>query len=98
MSWLIPPSGGVSSLNLIGDVTVPSPVTDELISWNGSAWVNSNSVTVNGRLDINNGIALGGGAAPTLGTIGGSGPTAAAQSQWVEIDIGGTPHWIPVWV
>jgi len=50
-----------------------------------------------GRLDINRGIALGGGAAATLGTIGGSGPTAAAQAQWVEIDIGGTAHWIPVW-
>lgn len=49
------------------------------------------------RVDINNPIALGGGAAATLGTIGGSGPTAAAQAQWVEIDIGGTPHWIPVW-
>lgn len=49
------------------------------------------------RVDINNGIALGGGAAATLGTIGGSGPTAAAQAQWLEIDIGGTPHWIAVW-
>jgi hypothetical protein len=54
-------------------------------------------VVCNARLDINNGIALGGGAAATLGTIGGTGPTAAAQAQWVEIDIGGTPHWIPVW-
>ena len=51
-----------------------------------------------GRVDINNGIALGGGAAPTLGTIGGSGPTAAAQAQGVEIDIGGTAHWIPAWI
>ncbi len=51
-----------------------------------------------GRVDINNGVALGGGAAATLGTIGGSGPTGAAQSQWVEIDINGTPHWIPAWV
>ena len=58
----------------------------------------SASLRVSTRLDINNGIALGGGAVPTLGTIGGSGPTAAAQSQWVEIDIGGTPHWIPAWV
>jgi len=49
------------------------------------------------RLDIDRGIALGGGAAPTLGTIGGTGPTAAAQAQWVEIDINGTAHWIPVW-
>ena len=34
----------------------------------------------------------------TLGTIGGAGPTATAQAQWVEIDIGGVAHWIPVWV
>ncbi len=60
--------------------------------------VTAGDARFDGRLDINRGIALGGGAAPTLGTIGGSGPTAAAQSQWVEIDIGGTPHWIPVWV
>lgn len=50
-----------------------------------------------GRLDINRGVALGGGGTATLGTIGGSGPTATAQAQWLEIDIGGTPHWIPVW-
>ncbi len=50
-----------------------------------------------GRTDINNPIALGGGAAATLGTIGGAGPTAAAQAQWLEIDIGGVAHWIPVW-
>lgn len=50
-----------------------------------------------GRVDINNGVALGGGAGATLGTIGGAGPTAAAQAQWLEVDIAGTPHWIPVW-
>ena len=50
-----------------------------------------------GRTDINNPIALGGGAAATLGTIGGAGPTVAAQVQWLEIDIGGVAHWIPVW-
>lgn len=41
--------------------------------------------------------ALGGGAAATLGTIGGSGPTAAAQAQWLEIEIGGVVHWVPAW-
>ena len=50
-----------------------------------------------GRLDINRGIALGAGAVATLGQIGGSGPTVAAQAQWCEIDIGGVAHWIPVW-
>lgn len=48
------------------------------------------------------GTALGGGATPTLGTIGGSGPTAAAQNQWVKItiDVAGTltDYWIPVWI
>jgi hypothetical protein len=42
--------------------------------------------------------ALGGGAAPTLGTIGGSGPTAAAQARWLRVRIGGTINWIPAWV
>lgn len=42
--------------------------------------------------------ALGGGATATLGTIGGTGPTAAAQSKWLEIKIGGTTHWVPAWV
>jgi hypothetical protein len=48
-------------------------------------------------LDVNDGIALGGGAAPTLGTIGGSGPTAAGQAQWLRVSIGGTAHYIPAW-
>ena len=41
--------------------------------------------------------ALGGGATATLGTIGGSGPGTAAQNQWLEIEIDGVRHWIPVW-
>ena len=43
-------------------------------------------------------IALGGGAAPTLGTIGGSGPAAAAQRNWLRfIESDGTASFIPVW-
>jgi len=42
--------------------------------------------------------ALGGGAAATLGTIGGSGPTVAGQNQWAKINISGTDYWLPVWV
>lgn len=41
--------------------------------------------------------ALGGGAAATLGTIGGSGPATAAQDSWMEYSVGGTTYWIPVW-
>jgi len=44
-------------------------------------------------------IAMGGGAAPTFGTIGGSGPTAAAQAAWKkEKSSTGTVYYIPVWV
>lgn len=43
-------------------------------------------------------VALGGGAAPTLGTIGGAGPTAAAQNSWVRaLDSTGAAVWIPAW-
>lgn len=41
--------------------------------------------------------ALGGGAAPTVGTIGGSGPATAAQNSWLKILINGTASFIPVW-
>jgi hypothetical protein len=43
-------------------------------------------------------IALGGGAAPTLGTIGGGGPAAAAQNSWLKVaDSTGAAIFIPVW-
>jgi hypothetical protein len=43
-------------------------------------------------------IALGGGSAPTLGTVGGLGPSAAAQNSWAQFyDSTGAAFWIPVW-
>jgi len=43
-------------------------------------------------------IALGGGATPTFGTIGGSGPATAAQNTWMQMkDSSGASFWIPVW-
>lgn len=39
-------SGGVATLNDIGDVTAPSPSSGDLIQWNGTAWVNVASTTV----------------------------------------------------
>lgn len=43
-------------------------------------------------------VALGGGAAPTLGTIGGSGPATASQNSWLRvIDSTGAACWLPVW-
>lgn len=43
-------------------------------------------------------VALGPGAAATLGTIGGSGPVSAAQSKWMEVvDSTGETFWVPGW-
>jgi len=43
-------------------------------------------------------VALGGGVAPTLGTIGGSGPAVAAQNTWIRfLDSNGAPFYLPVW-
>lgn len=64
---------------------------------NAALWLTAGRARFDGPVDINNGIALGGGAAATLGTIGGAGPTAAAQAQWVQIEVGGVNHWIPAW-
>jgi len=41
--------------------------------------------------------ALGGGAAPTFGTIGGSGPATAAQNSWLKVRINATDSYIPIW-
>jgi len=54
-------------------------------------WIDSGVMRYDGQ------IANGGGAAPTLGTVGGSGPTTAAQSGWIEINIDGNRRFIPVW-
>jgi hypothetical protein len=48
-------------------------------------------------LDIKRNQALGGGAAATLGTIGGSGPATAAQNEWAEIKVGNNVRWVAVW-
>lgn len=43
-------------------------------------------------------VALGGGAAPTFGTIGGSGPATAAQNTWLQMkDSTGANFWVPAW-
>jgi hypothetical protein len=43
-------------------------------------------------------VAVGGGASPTFGTIGATGPAAAAQRNWLRfIESDGTASFIPVW-
>ena len=55
-----------------------------------------------GRLTVNDlqvsaAQALGGGAAPTFGTIGGAGPAVAAQNEWVQIDTENGVRFAAVW-
>ena len=62
----------------------------------------SDNVTISpGGQDIRWGVplvALGGGAAPTLGTIGGTGPATSAQNSWLRlVDSTGAVFWVPVW-
>lgn len=49
------------------------------------------------KIRVSAGVALGGGAAPTLGTIGGSGPAAAAQNEWIEIWTQNGKRFVPAW-
>jgi len=44
MSWILSPSTGVTTLSLVGDVTLASIAADEFLVWNGSAWVNKTAV------------------------------------------------------
>lgn len=57
----------------------------------------ADEINLQGVINNDQGVALGGGSTATLGTIGGSGPTSAGQAQWLEIEISGTRHWIPAW-
>lgn len=51
-----------------------------------------------GVVDLNYAVvALGGGAAPTVGTIGGAGPAAAAQNSWLKFNVQGTATFVPAW-
>lgn len=66
------------------------------------------AINASDRIELGNGttdlqwmtalVALGGGAAPTFGTIGGSGPATAAQNTWMRvIDSTGAAFWVPAW-
>jgi hypothetical protein len=49
------------------------------------------------KIRVDGAVALGGGSAPTLGTIGGSGPTTAAQNEWIEIHTQNGKRFVPAW-
>lgn len=57
-------------------------------------------ITAAGLLDWRRGqnVGVGGGAAATLSTIGGSGPASAGQAGWLKQSIAGTAIFTPYWV
>jgi hypothetical protein len=91
-------SGGIVAqliLNSGGSAGVTYSRTTNLLTVmsDGDAYINGANVRFGLSL-----IALGGGAAPTLGTIGGGGPATAAQNTWIKFkDVTGTAFWVPVW-
>lgn len=87
---------------ILDDVTLNHPFIET--SCNGTTFYVGRS----GNIEINPGtgdvllgkalVALGGGAAPTFGTIGGTGPATAAQNTWARFkDSGGNAFWVPAW-
>lgn len=77
-----------------GELFIQNDATNDPTTFLGTGKIN---FTGGGLFNYGTGVALGAAAGATLGTIGGSGPTNAAQVQWLEIEIAGTSHWIPVW-
>lgn len=70
----------------------PSATNSLTLTQPYSLWIDA------GILRYDGAIALGGGAAATLGTIGGGGPGTAAQNKWIQINVDGTAYYIPLWV
>jgi hypothetical protein len=94
--------GGVSNqgISVVGTGTIElgfdgvNPPTEKISSDFAGTLVIDASVGL--RVNIPS-AALGGGAAATLGTIGGSGPTVAAQNQWLPINVNGNARFIALW-
>lgn len=82
-------AGGTSILHLgNGTGTAEVQIADNLVALSSSTDLRFNKALV----------AMGGGAAPTFGTIGGSGPAAAGQNSWLRlVDSTGAAFWVPVW-
>jgi len=92
---------GGNNAALAGNLNLDVPAGGTIVSkinGNPILTVAATKLTIAQIVDYGRFAALGGGAAPTLGTIGGTGPTAPGQSKWLSIEIGGVAHWVPAWV
>lgn len=70
----------------------PNPTNSLAITNAYALWIDA------GLLRYDGAIALGGGAAATLGTIGGGGPGTAAQNKWLSLNVDGTVYYLPLWI
>lgn len=68
----------------------PIAGTNATITTSHAAWFGA-------KIRVDGAVALGGGAAPTVGTIGGSGPATAAQNEWIEIHTQNGKRFVPAW-
>lgn len=81
-------------------VALTSPASGQLLSYNGTVWVNTGVVTADltnntGRL-IDSSVSLTDGAAVALGTLTNA-PVAGDPTKWIPIDDNGTTRYIPAW-
>lgn len=91
-------SAGLASLAIDVGPTFDPTVAAFGSNSNINIWIDPKGTGTLGVVYATN--ALGGGAAATLGTIGGTGPGTAGQNSWLKIktDTGSVnTYWIPVW-
>ena len=94
---VLPPNFTNATANIVADsatVYIGGPPT---ISGGGSItrayslWIDTGIIRYDGQ------ISPGGGAAATNATIGGSGPTAAAASGWLKLNVDGNTRFVQLW-
>jgi len=88
------------SLDSLQDVALAAPATGDLLTYNGTVWVNTGAITSDltnntGRL-IDSITTLTNGAGAMVGTLNNA-PAVGNPTKWVAIDDNGTTRYIPAW-
>lgn len=92
-----PPTYAFVAASVLGDAATvaitgaPAPGPNATLTRTMALWIQA------GDLRVDNAQALGGGVAPTFGTIGGTGPAAAAQFEWLRVRTQNGVGFVPVW-
>lgn len=88
------------TLDGLGDVTLSSPASGQLLSYNGTIWVNTGTVTADltnntGRL-VDSSVSLTDGSGANTASLTNS-PVSGNPTKWIPIDDNGTTRYIPAW-